>query len=114
MPSACSSSIPSPKSMRSRRTTRAVREVAALFREVARRGDCAVLLIHHTSKPAAASSDAFAGNQNAARGASSLTGVARVVQTLFAMSERDADKLGVVNHERRLWVRLDDAKATCC
>ncbi len=88
-----------------------VREVAALFREVARRGDCAVLLIHHTSKPAAASSDAFAGNQNAARGASSLTGVARVVQTLFAMSERDADKLGVVNHERRLWVRLDDAKA---
>ena len=88
-----------------------VREVAALFREVARRGDCAVLLIHHTSKPAAASSDAFAGNQNAARGASSLTGVARVVQTLFAMSERDADKLGVVDHERRLWVRLDDAKA---
>ncbi|MBN8959192.1 MAG: AAA family ATPase [Rhizobiales bacterium] len=69
-----------------------VREVAALFREVARRGDCAVLLIHHTSKPAAASSDAYAGNQNAARGASSLTGVARVVQTLFAMSERDADR----------------------
>jgi KaiC/GvpD/RAD55 family RecA-like ATPase len=88
-----------------------VREVAALFREVARRGDCAVLLIHHTSKPAAASSDAFAGNQNAARGASSLTGVARVVQTLFAMSERDADKLGVIDHDRRLWVRLDDAKA---
>jgi len=88
-----------------------VREVAALFREVARRGDCAVLLIHHTSKPAAASSDAFAGNQNAARGASSLTGVARIVQTLFAMSSRDAEKLGVIEHERRLWVRLDDAKA---
>jgi AAA domain len=88
-----------------------IREVAALFREVARRGDCAVLLIHHTSKPAAASSDAFAGNQNAARGASSLTGVARVAQTLFAMSDRDAEKLGVVEHERRLWVRLDDAKA---
>lgn len=88
-----------------------IREVAALFREVARRGDCAVLLIHHTSKPAAASSDAFAGNQNAARGASSLTGVARVVQTLFAMSARDAEKFGVIEHERRLWVRLDDAKA---
>ena len=88
-----------------------IREVAALFREVARRGDCAVLLIHHTSKPAAASSDAFAGNQNAARGASSLTGVARIVQTLFAMSPRDAEKLGVIEHERRLWVRLDDAKA---
>jgi hypothetical protein len=27
------------------------------------------------------------------------------------MSERDADKLGVVDDERRLWVRLDDAKA---
>lgn len=88
-----------------------MKAVAAMLREIAHRGNCAVLLIHHTSKPAAAASDAFAGNQNAARGASSLTGVARVVQTLFAMSERDAGKLGLDPKDRRRWVRLDDAKA---
>ena len=48
---------------------------------------------------------------NTARGASALVGVARVVQTLFSMSEADAERLGVGTDERHLYLRLDDAKA---
>lgn len=88
-----------------------IKEVAMLYREIARQGDCAVLLVHHTSKPQQASSDGYAGNMNTARGASSLLGVARVVQTLYGMSSRDAEKHGIKDEERHLYVRLDDAKA---
>jgi hypothetical protein len=88
-----------------------IKTVAAMWREVARRENCAVILVHHTSKPPSASPDSYAGSQYSARGASSLTGVARIVVTLFAMSEKDAEKFGVSPEERRLWVRMDDAKA---
>ena len=88
-----------------------IKAVAALWREVARRGDCAVVIVHHTGKPPAASPDAWAGSLSASRGASSLAGVARIMRTLFAMSQSDADKFGLEAEERRLWVRLDDAKA---
>ena len=88
-----------------------IKAVAALFREIARRGDCAVMLVHHTAKPPQGSSDGHAGNLNTARGASALTGVARVVQTLFSMSPRDAEHYAVKDEDRRLYIRLDDAKA---
>ncbi len=48
---------------------------------------------------------------NTARGASALVGVARVVQTLFAMSERDAERYDIPTEERHFLLRLDDAKA---
>lgn len=82
-----------------------------LYREIARQGNCSVLLVHHTSKPQQASSDGYAGNMNTARGASSLLGVARVVQTLYAMSPRDGEQFGIPEEERYRYVRLDDAKA---
>ncbi len=88
-----------------------IKAVAAMFREIARRGDCAVMLVHHTAKPPQGSSDGHAGNLNTSRGASALTGVARVVQTLFSMSPRDAEHYGVKDEDRRLYIRLDDAKA---
>ena len=88
-----------------------IKAVAAMFREIARKGDCAVMLVHHTAKPPQGSSDGHAGNMNTARGASALTGVARIVQTLFSMSARDAERHGVAEEDRRLYVRLDDAKA---
>lgn len=88
-----------------------IKAVAALWREVARRGDCAVVVVHHTGKPPSASPDAWTGSLSASRGASSLGGVARIMRTLFAMSQSDADKFGLDADERRLWVRLDDAKA---
>ena len=88
-----------------------IKAVAAMFREIARKGECAVMLVHHTAKPPQGSSDGHAGNMNTARGASALTGVARIVQTLFSMSARDAERHGVSEEDRHLYVRLDDAKA---
>ena len=88
-----------------------IKAVAAMFREIARRGDCAVMLVHHTAKPPQGRSDGHAGNLNTSRGASALTGVARVVQTLFSMSPGDAGHYGVKDEDRRFYVRLDDAKA---
>ena len=88
-----------------------VKAVAVMFREIARRGECAVMLVHHTAKPPQGASDGHAGNLNTARGASALVGVARIVQTLFAMSSKDAERYGVPEEERHRYVRLDDAKA---
>lgn len=88
-----------------------IKAVAVMFREVARAAGCAVLLVHHTAKPPQGSSDGHAGNMNTARGASALVGVARVVQTLFAMSEKDAERHDVAKEDRHLHLRLDDAKA---
>jgi hypothetical protein len=88
-----------------------IKTVAALFREIARAANCAVLLVHHTAKPPQGVSDGHAGNMNTARGASALVGVARVVQTLFSMSRTDAEQLGVEEEDRHLYLRLDDAKA---
>jgi len=86
-----------------------MKRVAALYREVAQRGGCAVLLVHHT--PKSADGDHSAGDQSAVRGASSITGVARIVTTLFPMTKKDAEDLSIPLCERHLYVRLDDAKA---
>lgn len=88
-----------------------IKRVGQLFREIAWRGDCAVLLVHHTSKPPQGSTDGHAGNMNSARGASALAGIARVVQTIFSMSARDAQQYGIPEGDKHLYVRLDDAKA---
>ncbi|HEX6011575.1 MAG TPA: helicase RepA family protein, partial [Geminicoccaceae bacterium] len=88
-----------------------IRAVAAMFRDIARQGPCAVMLVHHTAKPPQGGSDGHAGNMNAAGGASALVGVARVVQTLFGMCRRDAEEVGLAEEERHRLVRLDDAKA---
>ena len=88
-----------------------IKAVASMLREIARAANCSVLLVHHTAKPPQGMSDGHAGNINTARGASALVGVARVVQTLFSMSEADAERTGVSNEERHVYLRLDDAKA---
>ena len=88
-----------------------IKAVAVMFRDIARKGGCAVMLVHHTAKPPQGSSDGHAGSLNTARGASALVGVARIVQTLFSMSPKDAERYGVPEEERHLYIRLDDAKA---
>lgn len=89
-----------------------MRAVAALFRGIAQRADVAVILVHHTRKLPAGNSDGHAGNMDSGRGASSVSGVARVVQTLYGMSAKDAKRCGVPEAQRHLYVRLDDAKTT--
>jgi AAA domain len=81
-----------------------------LWREVARRTNAAVCLIHHTKKY----STGMAGDVDAARGAGALIGIARIVSTLFPMTKQEAEIMLEEEGERekRLqYLRYDDAKA---
>jgi hypothetical protein len=84
-----------------------VKWAAAIWRDVARDTNAAVLLVHHVSKALSSAP----GDMNAARGGGALVGVARNVSTLFAMSEADAKTMGVSEKDRHRFVRFDDAKA---
>lgn len=86
-------------------------EVAKIYRHIAQAANVAVTLVHHDRKPEGASSDGHVGNMYSARGASSLAGVARIMYTFHTMSEKDAKKYGIDEHDRRYYVRLDFAKA---
>lgn len=88
-----------------------INQVARMYREIAATTGTSVLLIHHTRKLPTGGSDGHVGNMESGRGASSLGGVARVVATLYGMSEKDATKYGVPKDRRHHFVRLDDAKA---
>jgi hypothetical protein len=78
-----------------------------LWREVARRTNAAVILVHHAKKYA----QNMAGDPDAGRGGGSLTGIARIVATLFTMTEQEAEMAGVPSDERARYIRFDDAKA---
>lgn len=78
-----------------------------LWREVARRSGAAVMLVHHTRKYAGA----MAGDADASRGGGALIGTARIISTLFAMTEEEASALNVLPENRTDYVRFDDAKA---
>lgn len=79
---------------------------AVLWREIARRSNCSVLLVHHAKKYGSEPGDA-----SAARGGSALIGVARIVSTLFGMSEDEASTFDINIDERGKYLRFDDAKA---
>jgi AAA domain len=78
-----------------------------LWREVARRTGVAICLVHHTKKYATG----MAGDVDAARGASALIGIARIVSTLFPMTEKEAESNNVPVDQRGNYLRYDDAKA---
>lgn len=78
--------------------------VMGLYAQIADAADAAVLLVHHVKK------GAVAGEMDSMRGASTQGGGARSVYTMSAMTAEEAEKLGVAEAERRLHVRLDDAK----
>lgn len=84
-----------------------VKWAGILWREVARRTGAAVLLVHHTRKYASG----MAGDADASRGGGALIGTARIVSTLFAMTEDEASTMSVPAEERTRYVRFDDAKA---
>ena len=79
---------------------------AVLWRKIARETNAAVMLVHHTRK-----FNAEAGDMDSARGGGALVGVARVVSTLFAMTEEEAAIYNVRDNDRHLYLRFDDAKA---
>lgn len=84
--------------------------VLAMARKIAVATHCAVLVAAHSRKPPQANSDGFAGNMDILRGGGSQTGVARIVATLFSMSEKDAKLYGINTDDRGKYVRLDGAK----
>jgi len=84
-----------------------VKWAGVAWRAVARETECAVWLVHHTRKYATG----MAGDMDASRGASALTGVARVISTIFGMTEEEAKLMDVPSEERNKYVRFDDAKA---
>lgn len=84
--------------------------VTGIFRTIAQRANCAVMIASHTRKPPGASSEGFAGNQDSVRGSSAQIGVARIVLTMYGMSQKDAKELGVPADTRGEYVRLDTAK----
>jgi len=84
-----------------------VKWAGILWREVARRAACALLLVHHTKKYAGD----MAGNADASRGGGALIGTARILSTLFAMTEDEAAAMNVTPDDRLRYVRFDDAKA---
>jgi AAA domain/Bifunctional DNA primase/polymerase, N-terminal len=80
---------------------------AIAWREIARVTNAAVQLVHHTRKYAGQ----MAGDSDAARGGGALVNAARIVSTLFTMTEEEAEKFGIDPEERLKYVRHDDAKA---
>jgi hypothetical protein len=87
-----------------------MRVVMAQYRQIAQRTKCGVVVVHHTRKPAGGDASGHAGSLDSARGASALQGVVRSSFTLFGMSDEDAKRYAVEERDRRLYVRLDDAK----
>jgi hypothetical protein len=79
-------------------------KAAAAWRRIARATGCAIFLLHHVRKGAAADIDA-------ARGAKALTDSARVGLILSAMTEDEANEFDVAPENRWSYVRLDDAKS---
>jgi RecA-family ATPase len=88
----------------------AMRYVMGVLRLVAREGNIAVLVDHHTGKPPLAAADAWSGSQFAGRGASSIAGAARCVVTMFGATEKDCLEIGVPSTQRRQYVRIDTGK----
>lgn len=80
-------------------------EVMRVWAQVAQETNAAVVLVHHTKK------GAIAGDVDSMRGGSTQAGGARSAYTLAPMSPEEAERVGVPEEERRLYVRVDDAKS---
>lgn len=87
-----------------------ISQVGRVFRALAVRARCAVLLVHHTRKPPSGDASGHAGSMESARGAGSLIGVTRMGATLYGLDEKTAEAYGVVETERHKYVRFDDGK----
>jgi hypothetical protein len=80
--------------------------VMALWNRVAAEANCAVWLVHHFRKGAAA-----AGDAESFRGAGAIQGAARAMHTISPMSVEEAEKMGIPVADRRQYIRHDEAKS---
>ena len=85
----------------------AIDAVAKTWARIAKRADCAVVLVHHSKKLAGEKVTA-----ESSRGASALVSAARVTLVLNRMDKDEAKNLGVVeDRERRRLFNVQDDKA---
>ena len=85
----------------------AIDAIAKRWKRLAQEADCAVVLVHHTKKLGGREVTAEDG-----RGAVALRDAARVVLPLNAMSQAEAEELGITDPQlRRSLVRVDTGKA---
>ena len=85
----------------------AIDAITKRWKRLAQNTGCAVVLVHHTKKLGGREVTAEDG-----RGAVALRDAARVVLPLNAMSEKDAEELGITDPQlRRSLVRIDTGKA---
>jgi len=87
-----------------------IEQVLEAIRHIAHETGCSIDLVHHSLKSHSGNTEIHAGDMNAARGASSLIGAARIVYTLSPMSEKTAEKMGLDPAEAARLVRLDHGK----
>ena len=85
--------------------------VMGVFRRVAAAADCALQIVHHTTKPPQGKTDGYAGNAFAARGAGVIVTAVRAATTLYNLSAKEAENLGVPERDRRHVLQWHDAKA---
>lgn len=83
-----------------------IKDVVRLYRDIAFKANCAVLLVHHTRKGASE----MAGDADSARGGGAQIGVVRRMFTLSTMTKNEATAMGVPPEKRKWFARFDDAK----
>jgi AAA domain len=81
--------------------------VVRIFASIADAQDCAVELAHHTRKLAAGTTDYTADDM---RGASAIKDAVRAARMLNQMREKDAADVGIPEHERTAYFRVDRVK----
>lgn len=79
--------------------------------KLARVSNAAVLLVHHTNKPAKTDKVGQHGDANASRGASAIANACRLVLTLQGADPELAGRYGIQAREAHTCIRLDAAKA---
>jgi RecA-family ATPase len=82
--------------------------VVRIFAAIADTQNCAIELAHHTRKLAAGNTD-YGGDD--IRGASSIKDAVRSARMLNQMTEKDAEAVGIPEHERARYFRTDRVKA---
>jgi RecA-family ATPase len=82
--------------------------VIRIFAATADSQNCAIELAHHTRKQLAGSSADYGVDDM--RGASSVKDAVRAARMLNQMPDKDADDLGIAEHERGLYFRVDRVK----
>jgi len=79
------------------------------MRDIAHQAGIAVIILHHTGK--AAATDMDSAGAGASRGASAFVDAARVVRQVIRMSPAEAKRYGIVDKDRRDYMRVENGKA---